>query len=100
MEITVRQSHALVERKGSADGVEEVIVSDEDDAGVEESFEGDTVDLTEVLRQDLVLALPMNPCCETAGQADCAYDEAAQPSGSDEIDPRWAPLLELKKKLN
>ena len=75
-------------------------MSNEDDENLEETYEGDDVDLTELFRQDLVLALPMNPSCEMAGAADCAYEENAHQTDEERIDPRWAPLLELKKKLD
>jgi uncharacterized protein len=98
--ISIKQSHALVARSAESEGDQEIVVSDEESAGLVETYEGDEVNLTEVFRQDLVLALPMNPSCETAGVTDCAYKENVQEAESDQIDPRWAPLLELKKKLN
>ncbi len=100
VKISVKQSHALISRAADSDGAEEIVVSDDEDTDVVYSFEGDEVDLSDLFRQDLVLALPMNPSCETAGVADCTYDETAQKAESEQIDPRWAPLLELKKKLN
>lgn len=65
-------------------------------------FSGENVDLTEMFREDLVLDLPMNPSCEDAG-ATCAEVaiEASEPAAeAATVDPRWAPLLEMKKKLN
>ena len=76
------------------------MLSDDDADDLEETYEGDEVDLTELFRQDLVLALPMNPSCALAGASDCAYVENAHQTEEERIDPRWAPLLELKKKLN
>ena len=69
----------------------------------EHLLEGEELDLVPVLREDVVLAVPMNPSCRTEGveaDAPCAelnletQDEAAT------IDPRWAPLLKLKNELN
>lgn len=72
------------------------------DAPDEHPIEGDEVDLTNILREDVLLAMPMNPSCESEGvdaATPCndltqAQDEAAT------IDPRWAPLLKLKNELN
>ena len=67
-------------------------------------YEGDTIDLVELLREDILLELPMNPTCVEASGARCArFDEvlsAPGAGGEPAVDPRWAPLLELKKKLS
>lgn len=67
-------------------------------------YEGDTIDLVALLREDILLELPMNPTCVEAQGARCArWDQvlsAPGEGGEPAVDPRWAPLLELKKKLS
>lgn len=70
-------------------------------AAFEEELELDTLDVTEVVRQHLLLAAPMAPLCRpdcqgicpecgaNRNEADCGH--ASRPS-----DPRWAPLAQLK----
>lgn len=52
-----------------------------------------------MFREDLVLELPMNPHCVDAG-FECIEQEKTESAQEATIDPRWAPLLEMKKKLN
>lgn len=67
------------------------------------SFTGDSVDLGEVVREELLLALPLSPLCRDECEgADPTHFSAAQshtPDGSEddepEFDPRWAALSEL-----
>ena len=95
-----RKSYVLVKRTAQGEGVKAITVSDDEDDDAVDSFEGDEIDLQDMFRQELMLTLPMNPVCENAGVEPCA--ELATPEKTDpeeEIDPRWAPLLELKKNL-
>lgn len=69
------------------------------------SYEGDAVDLDELVREQILLALPSRHLCRedckglcqkcganlNAGQCSCEQGEA---------DPRWAALAELKKGSN
>ncbi len=62
----------------------------------------ETVDLTEYLREDILLALPPNPHCDWSGERDCkgafhGPSETAneQPSDTREI---WGALDQLKLK--
>lgn len=67
------------------------------------SFTGDAIDLGEVVREELMLALPLSPLC----REDCegvdpmrfSTDETPGGEGTEEaeppIDPRWAALSEL-----
>ncbi|MEW6348828.1 MAG: YceD family protein [Thermodesulfobacteriota bacterium] len=69
-------------------------------------FEGPDLDPAEALLQEFLLDLPMNPLCRAdcpglcpqcgslVGSPECRCD--AQES----VNPRWAALTELKKKLN
>ena len=95
-----KMSHVLSRRKAPKDGVEEIVITEEDGDDLIETYHGDEVDIHDLVRQDLLLSLPMNPSCETAQASDCTYDENRAQSDEESIDPRWAPLLELKKKLN
>jgi uncharacterized metal-binding protein YceD (DUF177 family) len=79
------------------------------------------LDLSEVVRQAIWLAMPMYPGCNWAGAGECPnlarrlaelgeladvdvhYDADAGddgPGANDEIDPRWAALLKLRKPDN
>ena len=98
IQVDVRLDHVLV--RGETKPVSEATELTEADLDDEvDTFQGDDIDLTPIIRQDLILALPMNPSCED-GDADACRYETYQ--GSDEessIDPRWAALADLKKKL-
>ena len=99
-EVELDEEHVLVKRRLEQDGDRELIVSSDDEGAVEDTYEGDEVDLTDTFRQDLLLALPMNPSCEFAGVEQCLLDEGAAKAMEKPMDPRWAPLLALKKKLD
>ncbi len=69
-------------------------------------FDGDTIDLTDLFRQNIVLEMPMNPKCESVGEkcvslgANMESSEGVSEKSEEEsIDPRWAPLLALKRKM-
>ena len=89
--------HVLVREVATAtpgdDGLE---VTDADDEADEYTFDGERVALGEVFREDLLLELPMNPTCETAGAGVC---EAAPQAAEATVDLRWTPLMALKAKL-
>ncbi|MEE2756794.1 MAG: DUF177 domain-containing protein [Myxococcota bacterium] len=98
--LTSSHQHVLVKRRRERDADAELVVTS-DDAEVDfETYQDDEIDLTEMFRQDLVLELPMNPSCELGGSGDCEFDEETEKALEKPMDPRWAPLLELKKKLN
>lgn len=65
-------------------------------------FDGEDIDLDALLREDILLNLPMNPSCELVAHAQCAplQVEGAVEEDEPKIDPRWAPLLALKDKIN
>ena len=64
------------------------------------TIEGDELDLVPVLREDILLELPMNPSCELVEPATSCGKLATEQDESSSVDPRWAPLLDLKKTLN
>jgi uncharacterized protein len=64
---------------------------------------GDYVDLEPVLRDAVVLALPLNPLCDEACAGLCAtcgsrLDEVEPDHSHDEIDPRWSALSALQEQ--
>jgi uncharacterized protein len=71
------------------------------------------LDITEVVRQNIWLALPMYPGCNWAGAGECpnwvAYQrevqetqdaeaDGAERAAEETIDPRWAALLNLRDR--
>ncbi len=93
--------HLLVKR-GATDAFpdDDVVLEAGDDAADDETvpFDGETVDLAPVVREDVLLELPMNPTCENATGKACGDLPGVDPQP--DVDPRWAPLLDLKKKLS
>lgn len=109
--VSLRFDHALI--KGSAADAEGEGGIELDETALEEPdtvpYDGENIDLRAVLREDLVLELPMNPTCDDVPAATCGAVASrplvagTPPAGEAEaegIDPRWAPLLALKKKLD
>lgn len=67
---------------------------EEDESDEELAFEindAHEIDLTEMLRQHILLALPMNPICGK----DCPGPEQVQNNTEDQIDARFAALQDL-----
>lgn len=67
-------------------------------------IEGVEIDLEPMLRDALGLELPLNPICSKDCKGLCAHCGADLNAGpcdcrDDDTDPRWAPLEELKAKL-
>lgn len=72
----------------------------------EEAYEvqGMDIDLEPMLRDNLTLALPLNPVCREDCAGICAtcgkdLNTGACDCTDEEIDPRWAGLAELRDKL-
>lgn len=68
------------------------------------AFEGDSIDLDELVREQILLALPARNLCreECRGLCPtCGADLNAGPCGCarDETDPRWAALADWKNKV-
>jgi uncharacterized protein len=85
----------------SQEGRDEVLLSDDE---LEVSFynEGE-IDLDQLLKDELSLALPMAPLCRPDCPGICPHCGRDLASGSCEcrqnnIDPRWAKLAQLKKQ--
>jgi uncharacterized protein len=67
--------------------------------------QGSEIDLEPMLRDALVLALPLNPVCRETCRGMCARCGSDLNQGDcdceePEIDPRWAGLSALREKLN
>ena len=67
------------------------------------AFEGDSIDLDELVREQILLALPARNLCREDCQGlcpTCGADLNAGPCGCarDETDPRWAALADWKKE--
>lgn len=62
----------------------------------------ETVDLTEPIREDILLALPANPHCDWSGERECkgAFHPATTESASDLVDRTdvWEALDQLQLK--
>ena len=69
------------------------------------AYEGDAVDLDELVREQILLALPSRHLCRedckglcqkcgaNLNEKDCSCEQG-------EVDPRWAALADLKKEVN
>lgn len=72
-------------------------------------FDGEDIDLRPFMREAIILALPHTPTCALIDEqeaCDEVFETLVSVSSSDEdeveddgIDPRWAPLMALKKKV-
>lgn len=81
-------------------GVEPAALQGGEDEVPYVTYDGKSIELDEVIRQHVLLALPMKPLC----RADCLglcprcgknLNEGPCTCGSEEEDPRWAPLRQL-----
>lgn len=68
-------------------------------------YQGETLDLDDVVREQVELALPMARLCSEECQGLCAHcganlNDAKCTCEIDQVDERWATLNELKSKLN
>ena len=66
-------------------------------------FEGDEIDLGELFREQILLAIPMTPLCREECKGLCPVCGADLNAGEcscerGEIDPRWSALADLKDK--
>ena len=63
-------------------------------------FDGETVVLDDLVRDELLLGVPMIPLCsdDCPGMSPAPETDAKNPSGKKEIDPRLAPLMAFRDK--
>jgi uncharacterized metal-binding protein YceD (DUF177 family) len=97
--VDLRKDLVLVKRKAPS-VTDEVTPEDEEQGDDIETFNGDEVELDDLFRQELLVELPMNPSCTHAEGATCSEIEQTEEAIESQVDPRWAKLLELKKKMN
>jgi uncharacterized metal-binding protein YceD (DUF177 family) len=62
-------------------------------------FDGDEIDLMEIVREAILLELDPAPRCEVDSCEFQGYAAPPSPEAEPEIDPRWAPLQAMKEKL-
>lgn len=84
----------------SGGGEEAELQADDLDASV---YEEDAIDADELVREQVLLNLPMRSLCKEECRGLCAgcgadLNEEACSCGQQEIDPRWAALAALKEK--
>lgn len=103
LNIEQRVDHVLVDRKRLKADAEVVLIEGDEQLDPDtHAYTGEALDLGPIFREDLVLCLPMNPKCGDAGTV-CESTptiEEVEDDAEPAIDPRWAPLLALKKKMN
>lgn len=68
----------------------------EDEELVSEYVAGDELELDRWLRDTIAEAVPPTLLC---GREDCAEPSAGDGEGTEDVDPRWAPLEELAERL-
>lgn len=90
----------------AADVCELFVAPGHEEAVDEDSYRvsGEEIDLEPMVRDALVLSLPLNPVCESACKGICArcgkdLTEGACACTEDEMDPRWAALSTIKDRL-
>jgi uncharacterized protein len=99
--VAIRLRWTMVPRKqlmgGGATSDEEVALTTDD---LEVSFyEGEELDLTDLVREAILLDLDPAPRCEVDGCEFAEYTTASPVPEGEPVDPRWAPLAALKDKL-
>jgi uncharacterized protein len=84
----------------------ELFVAPGHEAAEEDAFriEGGEIDVGEMMREGLTLALPLNPLCREDCKGLCArcgtdLNVGACDCTDDEVDPRWAALSGLRDRL-
>jgi uncharacterized protein len=85
------ESPAGGESEASEDGEEDVVPDDADTL----VYDGETVVLDDLVRDELLLAIPMIPLCSESCPG--ISPGSATDAGEAGIDPRLRPLLKLKK---
>ncbi len=96
--VELRMDHVLSKEQPPEDAERALSEAELEDPDVHQ-FQGEQIDLKPILREDLLLELPMNPSCELAA-AECRELPGETEAGEAPVDPRWAKLLEMKKNLN
>ena len=96
-----REFTQILARSPSGDSEEEIELATTDLDRSE--LEGDTLDLEEILREELLLSVPSKPLCREDCKGICpgcgAELNTVACTCPPEIDDRWAALTELKRRL-
>ena len=61
-------------------------------------YEGETIDLRELVREAILLEVDPIPRCDVDECGGAAYEQPPVEDGETASDPRWAPLLKWKDK--
>lgn len=74
--------------------------NEEDDERNYQIYDADTIDLTEAIREDIILAMPMKPVCSSGCQGICPTcglnkNNAECTCREENLDPRFAVLKDL-----
>jgi uncharacterized metal-binding protein YceD (DUF177 family) len=98
--VVLPKNHDSAANLEDADIIGEGMWEDEPDVY---TFSGHEIDLSNPFRETLIVNLSAYPRCEDVGK-DCGkifrtLDQEAE-NEQDQVDPRWAPLLALKKQLS
>lgn len=100
LSLRLRVDHVLVKvDRAEGDGDVDLVVEEDEDEDDVLSFVGERVELADIFREDILLELPMNPACEHVEGAEACPSPVPEVPEEEQIDPRWAPLLDMKKKL-
>jgi uncharacterized metal-binding protein YceD (DUF177 family) len=88
---------STIARSASLSAEEEVeLTTDDLDVSF---FDGEEIDLMEIVREAILLELDPAPRCEVDSCEFQGYAARPSPEAEPEIDPRWAPLQAMKEKL-
>jgi uncharacterized metal-binding protein YceD (DUF177 family) len=95
--VIVPEGHDAAQESDEISGEGESIEMDPDVY----TFKGPTLDLAPILRETLVLEVPLHPRCESVGETCVRLASMADQEEPEEeyIDPRFAPLLAMREAL-
>lgn len=92
-------------REGAPRGEHGDIEADEDDGTACIRYQGDTIELDDLVRQNVLLELPMKPLCAPGCQGLCPrcgrnLNEGPCACAPEATDPRWRKLEDMQGKLD
>lgn len=97
------QFDQFYQRAGSAHLVGEIALQEKDTEIA--FFQGDFIEVSDIVREQIVLAVPMKPMCREDCQGLCPFcgrnrNQEACDCRALERDPRLAPLLKIKNRIS
>ena len=103
LNVALREDLVIVPEGHDAASEEEALTGEGEEVQLDPdvyTFKGSTLDLVPILRESLVLEVPLHPRCETIGET-CVRLASLneEPEEEDYIDPRFAPLLAMRDAL-